>query len=371
VRKLWPVAALLALVGVAGVGWRVAHRSLPHDFRRGGLELLYDVDVDGAVDETFQRALEDVVQRLREGGVAVTSLAPRPRAATIHAPGLDGERLRAALAGLPVVGEAVPGGATLRLPDDAAARIADAAMQRTARVTHDRIAGMELCLPTVKQAAGRLVVGLPGVNAAALARAKRALALGGRLELREVDRGDALAGAATAAGVHAEVETWSDGVSGRALAGDLPSLERARAALLVPGGLEPLIAPPIDDRSPARLYLVVRRAEVDGEALRRAEAAVDAATGRAELDLTFDDGGAARLAALTRRVIGRRLALVLDGRILAAPLVGSAITGGRLRLPIGGVASRDELSDLAAALAVGPLPARLTLASERVVGPTP
>jgi preprotein translocase subunit SecD len=115
-----------------------------------------------------------------------------------------------------------------------------------------------------------------------------------------------------------------------------------------------------------RLYLVARRAEVAAETI--ADARVQRGEGAPSVELTFDPRGAAAFEALTTRIVGHLLAIVLDGAVLAAPLVMSPIRGGKAIVTLGAVAP-DELArqaeTLAAALRGGALPSPLTLVSER------
>ena len=50
----------------------------------------------------------------------------------------------------------------------------------------------------------------------------------------------------------------------------------------------------------------------------------------------FTREGARRFGALTERIIGRKLAIVLDGRVMSAPIVQTAIRGGISTITMGG-----------------------------------
>lgn len=64
--------------------------------------------------------------------------------------------------------------------------------------------------------------------------------------------------------------------------------------------------------------------------------------------------------------VGTLLAIVIDGRVVSAPRINSRI--GKHGLIEGGF-TREQALDLAIMLQAGPLPARLTVIEERVVGP--
>ncbi len=65
------------------------------------------------------------------------------------------------------------------------------------------------------------------------------------------------------------------------------------------------------------------------------QTAVESATvvtnrlGGLEIDLAFTDSGRKRFANVTRQNVGRRLAIIVDGQILSAPIIQSKITNGK------------------------------------------
>ncbi len=81
----------------------------------------------------------------------------------------------------------------------------------------------------------------------------------------------------------------------------------------------------------------------------------------------FDSLGARKFGVATSQNIDKRLAIVLDGRIISAPTVQTAITGGSG--VITGVFSTAEAAELAMLLRAGALPAPLKVLEERTVGP--
>ncbi|MBO1436435.1 hypothetical protein [Meiothermus sp. CFH 77666] len=82
-------------------------------------------------------------------------------------------------------------------------------------------------------------------------------------------------------------------------------------------------------------------------------------SGRPALILRLNREGAARFARLTSANVGRRLAIVVDGRILIAPTIRSPITGGVVS--ISGFNSPQEIERLNDLLQTPPLPVRLEL----------
>ena len=70
---------------------------------------------------------------------------------------------------------------------------------------------------------------------------------------------------------------------------------------------------------------------------------------------------------VTTENVGRPFAIVLDGKVISAPVIRSPITGGTGQIT--GNFTLDEASSLAILLRAGALPAKLTVVEERTVGP--
>ena len=90
--------------------------------------------------------------------------------------------------------------------------------------------------------------------------------------------------------------------------------------------------------------------------------------GRPQVSLTFTPEGAKKFEEVTRQNIGKRLAIVLDGRVYTAPVIRQAITGGQA--VIEGLSSVEEASEIALVLRSGSLPVPLKVAEIRAIGPT-
>lgn len=83
---------------------------------------------------------------------------------------------------------------------------------------------------------------------------------------------------------------------------------------------------------------------------------------------TLNSSGAKLFERITGENTGRRLAIVLDGRVQSAPVIRSKIGGGRGIIE--GNFTLDEARDLAIVLRAGALPAPVLIAEERTVGPS-
>ena len=85
------------------------------------------------------------------------------------------------------------------------------------------------------------------------------------------------------------------------------------------------------------------------------------------MNFAFDSVGTRRFAETTRQNVGRPFAIVLDERVITAPVIREPITGGRGQ--ISGSFTAQSANDLAVLLRAGALPAPLTVVEERSVGP--
>ena len=83
--------------------------------------------------------------------------------------------------------------------------------------------------------------------------------------------------------------------------------------------------------------------------------------------LQFNSEGAKKFADITAANVGRRLAIVLDGKVQSAPNIKEAIPSGEA--VISGRFSVEQAQDLALVLRVGALPAPMHVEEERTIGP--
>ncbi|MDD5236834.1 MAG: protein translocase subunit SecD, partial [Candidatus Omnitrophica bacterium] len=83
--------------------------------------------------------------------------------------------------------------------------------------------------------------------------------------------------------------------------------------------------------------------------------------------LDFNSDGAKKFAEITAANVGRRLAIVLDGKVQSAPKIREAIPSGEA--VITGRFTPEKAQDLALVLRVGALPAPMYIEEERTIGP--
>ena len=112
-------------------------------------------------------------------------------------------------------------------------------------------------------------------------------------------------------------------------------------------------------------YLVEIRSRVGGENLVDAQATYD--QNMPAVSFRFDPLGARKFGKTTSDNVGKRFAVILDNKVITAPVIRTAITGGSGIIT--GSFSIQEAQDLALLLRAGALPAPLEIIEERSVGP--
>jgi preprotein translocase subunit SecD len=112
---------------------------------------------------------------------------------------------------------------------------------------------------------------------------------------------------------------------------------------------------------------VLKRVVVGGEDLDDSKATFEQqAGGRPIISFTFNSAGGRAFCAATRANIGKRLAIQLDGEIISAPVVQSAICGGSGIIT--GSFTTQQTQEQSLLLRSGALPATLTIIQESTVG---
>lgn len=114
-------------------------------------------------------------------------------------------------------------------------------------------------------------------------------------------------------------------------------------------------------------YRLEQAVALEGKHIRDARMGFHAETREPVVYFKLDGEGGRRFAQLTRDNIGRPLAVVLDGKVITAPVIRDVIAGGSGE--ISGNFNSTEASQLALLLRAGALPTPLKVIEERTVGP--
>ena len=113
--------------------------------------------------------------------------------------------------------------------------------------------------------------------------------------------------------------------------------------------------------------MVSKRIILNGENLVDAQPRFDNLSNQPIVAFSLDRLGSQRFGQTTTKNIGKRLAIILDGEAISAPVIQDSITGGNGT--ISGNFTFQTATDLALLLRSGALPTPLIVAEERTVGP--
>ena len=115
-------------------------------------------------------------------------------------------------------------------------------------------------------------------------------------------------------------------------------------------------------------YLLREIPVVDGTELVDAQPGFDQTTNEPIITFRFNQAGARKFGRFTQENLKRPFAIVLDDKVLSAPVIQSAILGGSGQ--ISGSFTVETANTLAVQLRSGALPTKLTIVEERTVGPS-
>jgi SecD/SecF fusion protein len=115
-------------------------------------------------------------------------------------------------------------------------------------------------------------------------------------------------------------------------------------------------------------YLLREQPVVQGEDLADAQPGFDSRTSEPVINFRFNQVGARKFGNFTKDNVGRPFAIVLDDKVLSAPVIREPILGGSGQ--ISGNFTVESTNKLAVQLRSGSLPTKLTIVEERTVGPS-
>ena len=210
------------------------------------------------------------------------------------------------------------------------------ALKQNLETLHNRVNELGVAEPIIQQQGkDRIVVQLPGVQDTA--KAKEIIGRTAILEMRMVD------------------EERSDPAT----------IEKAENGQLPPG------TELYYDRSGNPL-LVKKEVILTGERLEDASPGVDQMTGQSVVYLDLDSVGTNIFKEITRKNIGKRIALLLIEKnyteVITAPKIKSEIGGGNVMIT--GMENAQESTDISLLLRAGSLSVPMEIVEERTVGPS-
>ena len=336
--------ALIALVFAAGVTLAVPNLlgkegGFMADYRinlgldlQGGSYLLLQVDVDAVVEERLENMAEAIRVEMREARVRISGLESSGGTVGFALRALDDEgdarTVLSTLAGIDIAIRFDAGRFTLAYTDEGITRLTTSTVSQAIEIVRNRIDETGTREPVIqRQGLDRILIQLPGVDDPEAV--KRLLGRTAKLGFQLVDTSRSALDAQS---------------SGR-----------------IPPGSEIL---PAADGS-GQLYLLRKRVLISGDMLD------DARPGFGEnndpvVNFTLNATGGARFGKVTGENIGRPFAIVLDDKVISAPVIrGQIFTNGQ----ISGRFTIQETDELSLLLRAGALPAPLSVLEERSVGP--
>lgn len=117
-----------------------------------------------------------------------------------------------------------------------------------------------------------------------------------------------------------------------------------------------------------RTYVLSPIAELTGAYLKDARVRMNRITNEPYVLLAFNSEGARIFERLTSENVGKRLAIILEGKVFSAPVIRERIAGGVASIE--GRFTIEDARELAAVLRAGALPAPVEFEEERTVGPS-
>lgn len=267
----------------------------------------------------------------------------------------------------------------LHMREEQLTNMRETAVRQSERTITNRIDTLGVLEPTViaRPNDGDIIIEVPGAQEASFERIKSIISRTAQLQFQIVDdEGDSRSVfTAPPEGIYlnADSQTYAEAFGEDAR----DRLRDYIETLSVPDDHELVIgrqdADPERGGEGWRTYFLHRIAEVTGEDLDDAAVGFDPQSGTPEVDFTMNTRGAARMSELTGRNLGKRMAIVLDDRVESAPVIQGQI-GARGRITLGAYLDRNELlqeaKDLVVVLQAGALPAPLRPANEQLIGPT-
>lgn len=198
-------------------------------------------------------------------------------------------------------------------------------------------------------------------------------------KVAEADRDTALQGAVdviekrvNALGVSEALVQASNSAGTYRVIVELPGItdvEQASATIGETVNLEFREQNPVPDpanQDPAAAFLP--NSDLTGKDFKKASVQFNQQTSEPEISIVFNGDGAKKFAELTKRNVGKPIAIVLDNQVISAPRVNQEISDGNA--VISGSFDVDSAKKLALQLNAGALPVPVELAEQRTVGPT-
>ncbi len=304
---------------------------------RGGVHFTMQVDMKAAMQKTFERYSGDIRRELRRRKIRFGTIRQAENGLIV--PFQDVSDVQKAIPELQKLFveaklEADGSNLILSLSEDAMQKVRSDAVKQNITTLHNRVNELGVAEPVIQQSGiDRIVVQLPGVQDTA--KAKDIIGRTATLEVRMVE--------------------------------DDPAKVQAALGGNVPSGYELLYSA---GENPAPT-LVSKQVELTGDNINDAQPSFDE-MGSPAVSINLDGSGGTIFGELTAANVGKRMAMVLidqgKSEVVTAPVIRSAITGGRVQ--ISGSMTTAEANDTSLLLRAGSLAAPMEIVEERTIGPS-
>jgi len=309
---------------------------------QGGSSLLLEVDTAAVRKEKLQGMADDVLRILRAARVPFTGRAVHGNSVEVRITrdtDVDNAMSKLRELSQPLSGILGTSGQrsvditenagliTLSPSDAALAERVRQAVDQSIQIIERRVNELGLVEPTIqREGAFRILVQVPGLQDPS--RLKEILGKTAKLDFRMVDQ----------------------------------SMTAEQATATRP----PADSEILDGEGGAK-YVIEKRPVVSGGDLVDAQPGFDQRSSEPVVNFRFNSAGARKFAEATQQNVGRPFAIVLDNKVISAPVIREPILGGSGQ--ISGNFTVQSANDLAILLRAGALPAPLTVIEERTVGP--
>ena len=304
---------------------------------RGGVHFTMQVDMKAAMQKTFERYSGDIRRELRRRKIRFGTIRQAENGLIV--PFQDASDVQKTIPELQKLFveaklEADGSNLILSLSEDAMQKVRSDAVKQNITTLHNRVNELGVAEPVIQQSGiDRIVVQLPGVQDTA--KAKDIIGRTATLEVRMVE--------------------------------DDPAKVQAALGGNVPSGYELLYSA---GENPAPT-LVSKQVELTGDNINDAQPSFDE-MGSPAVSINLDGSGGTIFGELTAANVGKRMAMVLidqgKSEVVTAPVIRSAITGGRVQ--ISGSMTTAEANDTSLLLRAGSLAAPMEIVEERTIGPS-
>jgi preprotein translocase subunit SecD len=312
---------------------------------QGGSYLLLEADSNYIKKEKLDQVRDDVRRTLREAKIGYTGLASKGDSVEVRI--TKDTELQTALTRLRELSQPLggllgsngqrslevsdAGGGIVRLtvPEAAIADRIRQTIEQSIQIVERRVNELGTVEPLIqRQGQDRILVQVPGLQDPT--RLKELIGKTAKMDFRMVD--------------------------------STVSPEQAQAGRLPP---DSELLPSTEPGHPP--YVVKKQVLVSGGDLTDAQPGFDQRSGEPVVNFRFNTSGARKFSQATSENVGQPFAIILDSKVISAPVIREPITGGSGQ--ISGSFTVQAANDLAILLRAGALPAPLTIIEERTVGP--